>query len=60
MSDFITGALLGALVWTAIIFILIAGYGIGSEELKKKYYFKCVEMKEMPLGACSRLFGEGK
>lgn len=58
MSEFFLSAFLGALVWALLIFIGMTGYGIGAEKSKKKYYFKCVEMQEMPLGACSRLFGE--
>lgn len=51
----------------AVIFLilisLLAGTVIGFSAHEKEVLhlrFKCVEMREMPLGACSRLFGEGK
>jgi hypothetical protein len=56
-------ALAGACFWT-FLFGLCAfaakGVEVTVNRKIRQLEMKCVEMREMPLGACSRLFGEGK
>lgn len=53
--------LLEWLLILAFIFVIFAaGFSVGNGMARNNFYFKCVNMVEMPLGACSRLFGEGK
>lgn len=58
MSDLMLAVFGGAALWGLFILLVCGGGLVGAKATKQKYYFKCVEMREMPLGACSRLFGE--
>jgi hypothetical protein len=51
---------------TLLFCVVIGGASVNAyknyqmEIYKYQMHIKCVEMREMPIGACSRLFGEGQ
>lgn len=55
----IMSAIIGVCVGALITGIINTNY-YEAEQFKaiNELRFKCVEMREMPLGACSKLFGE--
>lgn len=57
MNDYILSAFLGVFFWFIVGTVFCAGYVVGKSDIRE-YEIKCVEMREMPLGACSKLFGE--
>lgn len=60
IDKYVMPALGGALIWGLILLVFVCGAKVGSKNQRESLYFKCVEMRDLPLGSCARLFWEGK